>query len=153
MCALRIDGRDTCDQAATAGAIRSNLGWYRWRATPRHNRDDVGDFGQTQEYFMEHREDANNYIYVRREAGLVRLGFNAQGAGEVSNTWAGAWNAATENLMELRRFSGSARLYVAGALVITVVQPCVFATDFTQPVDWGSDAAGANQFDGTIGNP
>ena len=42
------------------------------------------------------------------------------------------------------------KLYVDNTLRITLAGPCTFATDFTQPVDWGYRQDGAMQFDGVI---
>lgn len=149
---LRVDGNDLCTQPA-GGASGASNGTYRARFTPRHDLADIGDWGNANGVLMHHQEDANNYIMVREEAGVVRLAFNAQGAGLQQDTWAGPWNAADQFFVEIIRKPTGAILKVNGAIVITIVAPCVFATAFTQPVNWGTTPLPWNQFDGTLARP
>jgi len=117
--------------------------------TPRHDLSDVG-IGQNYEYVFYLREDANNYIYVRRETNLVRLAYNANGAGEVSNTWAGPWNEGDGQVPRVKCGGGGAKLYMDGTEVINIAGAVAFATDFTQPCYWGSSYDGSGAFDGTL---
>ena len=148
---LRIDGRDTCAQPP--GSLGATSGKIKATYNPRHSAADVLKFGQAASYLFDLYEDANNYIRVYwSAANTLTLAYNANGAGEVTDTWdaTGLWAADDAQPVECQWGGSDAAVKVDGAERLNIAGAVAFATDFTQDIDWGSRQDGTLQFDGVI---
>ena len=144
---LSIDGYDTLTQPT--GRLTRTHGEIRFSAIPRHDMDEVGEWGSTAEYLVDLYIDANNRLLVRREV-TPRLFLSVESNGAtLTDTWNTAWAAAAVWGGIVRWNPARVWVLVNGAEVLSVAWASVFTAD-PATVYFGSDYLGANQFDGVI---
>ena len=144
---IRVDGLDRLTQPTTA--ITANSGRIRFTYTPRHSASTVALFGNATPTIAHIYGDANNYIILDwSAANTIRLRYNAGGAGVQTGTWnaTGAIVAGTNYNFDLRYTGSGMKLYINGALVITISAGVSFSVIPTTAY-WGSDSSTTQQVD------
>ena len=147
---LSIDGRDTCTQPT--GRLTRTHGEIRFSAIPRHDMDEVGEWGQTgpYEYLVDLYIDANNRLLLTRRTGPTRLYiFLSSNGVSVSPSWNTAW--AAEDKWDFIIKWNPARVWVLvnGVEQLSAAWASVFTAD-PATVNFGSSVGGTSQFDGVI---
>ena len=146
---LSIDGRDTCTQPT--GRLTRTHGEIRFSANPRHDMDEVGEWGQAgiTEFLIDLHMDANNRLFLRRR-NTPQLYFSVRSnAAALTDTWNTAW-AAEERWNFIVRWN-PARVWVLvnGVERLSIAWASVFTADLAT-IAWASYYLGDNQFDGVI---
>ena len=146
---LSIDGRDTCTQPT--GRLTRTHGEIRFSAIPRHDMDEVGEWGQAGpfEYLVDLYINANNRLLVRREVTpRLFLSVTSNGA-TLTNTWNTAWAAAAVWGGIIKWNPARVWVLIQGVERLSIAWASPFTAD-PATVRFGSDYLGASQFDGVI---
>ncbi len=149
---LRVDGLDTCTQP-TQPVLKATKGEYPFSVKQRTNPAVWCGMGNAAQYWLDHYEDANNYIRVYLSAAnTITIAYNAAGAGEVTDTYdaTGETWAATEKAIRVKYSGAGAQLYIDNVLAATAAGAVAFATAFTAAVSFGMRNDGTLQADAVI---
>lgn len=132
---LRVDGYDNAPMAIPAGVIFATSGWVRVNVTPRHDVEDMRDFGELTPYFFELVGVATYIRVYVSGVNTVQLRFD-DGGGLHAAAWAagGALVAGTTYLFEVQWDAAHMELRTDGIVRITIVQPVDFVADV--PATW-----------------
>jgi len=149
---LSIDGRDTCTQPT--GRLTRTHGEIRFSAIPRHDMDEVGEWGQelSLESLFYFTIDANNRIFMRRgPTPRLELWVESNGA-MLSANWNTAWAAEDKWGFIVRWNPAKVWVLVNGVERFSIAWASPFTTDpSVGAFYWGTSFAdGRNQFDGVI---
>lgn len=146
---LSIDGRDTCTQPP--GRLTRTHGEIRFSGNPRHDMDEVGEWGQpTYESLMEMFAGGgtNRFILRRRNTPQLELVLTSNGA-TLNAVWPTAWAAGEQWNFIVKWNPARFWVLVNGTERFSLAWLSPFTVDIS-PIWWGTHATGIRQFNGVI---
>jgi len=146
---LSIDGRDTCTQPT--GRLTRTHGEIRFSAIPRHDMDEVGEWGQAgpHEYLFDLRPSGANRLILWRDNTPRLTLFIESNAVSTTANWNTAWAASTKWDFIIKWNPARVWGLVNGIERFSFAWASVFTAD-PATVYFGSDYNGTRQFDGVI---
>ncbi len=146
---LSIDGRDTCTQPT--GRLTAQHGEIHFSANPRHDLDEVGEWGQAGpiEVLLDMYIDINNRLLLYRMP-TPQLFFSVESNGAtLTDTWNTAWAVSTQWNFIVRWNPARMWVLVNGVERISAAWASPFTAD-PVIIYFGANIGSAYQFDGVI---